>query len=789
MQVMEASGFYRNGVPTSGVFETASLRNNPQQLEKRIKYSAVINSEQLNATAIFELSGSACIYFTQLEASDPNPEELARLHRLSWNHGLAPMLWVVTPTKVLLYNCYSKPTEENRNNPEQHLIELFQQTEDGLKKLNQYASRRQIESGEFWKWVKAKQIDRKQRVDAVLVKDLADTEELLVEDKGLRRSIAQSLLEINPSISDNLRFQEIIGRNLFVSDAFDESAEFNRVEPFAHKQFSAIVGNPPWTKSGATKSASEYCERKRPDVGYPEGYPTAYGTPPDQAFLWRTGDLANQETRIGLVLHGKPFFSPTPQARQAREALLRRFKPQVIINLSKLRNEKLFPKSTAPAMVLIAKNACSEAKDSLYFVCPERSLDCRRHGMLEIGSENIKCLPVIGAASDPDMLKVASWGTARDLSLIQFLRNSFPPLKGLLSQEGWYSGRGFFSGSDGKEALDLYGKKWLTSGEMKKYQVDVASLQPLVKQKLERSRNPEIYKSPLVIATRGLRTSGFFAAFSQEDVVYVDTYIGISIPSDQVNIAHYLNGILNSSLTTYFLFLTGSSWGIERDEVKSQDLERLPIPLPSNNNEKMVNQVIAVEEKLRHFRTETEQESLQQELDEVIFNLYGLNTIEQVLVKDTVDFTIDWFMKREKSKAIKRPQLAELELYAKHLINVIQPFLQTLNERAIVAEVIDVGKAPLQVVKFSIVPASNQQPLVQTISGQKLESVLNRIAEQLPQKLAERIYTRRNLRIYVGEDIYIVKPTKRMYWTRSAGLNDADTILSEYLRTNNASIR
>lgn len=1043
MQVMEVSGFYRNGVPTSGVIEASSLHNNLEQLDKRIKYRAVINPEQLNATAIFELSGSPCIYFTQLEESDPDPQELARLHRLSWNHGLAPMLWVVTPTKVLLYNCYSQPTEENRNNPEQHLIELFQKTEDGLKKLNQYASRRQIESGEFWKWVKAKQIDRSKRVDAVLVKDLTETEKILVDNNGLNRSVAQTLLiqsiflaylqdrgiithkflrknfgfssfaeilenksateglfgwtkrtfngnlfslsseemnlvqpehleviknfigglqeirtgqfrfwrmydfkvipvelisaiyekfiyaenaksaeensthytpislvdlvlsevfreldgnakvldlacgsgvflvdalrrlvmkrlssgeqhyrqlvrdtlykqiygvdikqkaiqiaafslyltaleldyelEQNPSISDDLKFQEIIGRNLFASDAFDEVAEFNRVEPFAHKQFSAIVGNPPWTKSGSTKSASEYCQYKRLDrnlsvivglralltlhsrvnikfkviqyialrlpVGYLEQYSTASGTPPDQAFLWRIGDFANQETRIGLILHAKPFFSPTPQARQAREALLRRFKPQVIINLSKLRTEKLFPKSTAPAMVLIAKNTCSEAKDSFYFVCPERSLDYKRHGLIEIGSENIKRLPAIRAASDPDMLKVASWGTARDLSLIQFLRESFPPLARLLNQEGWNSGRGFFLGSDGKEAPELYGKKWLPSGKMAKYQVDVASLQPLIKQKLERSRDVEIYKSPLVIATRGLKTSGFFAAFSQEDVVYVDTYIGISVPSAQVNIAHYLNGILNSSLTTYFLFLTASSWGIERDEIKSQDLERLPIPLPNDNNERIVNQVIAVEEKLRHSRTEVEQKSLQQELDEIIFNLYGLSAAERVVVKDTVNLTIDLFMRRGKSKAIQRPKLAELESYAKHLISVIQPFLQTLNERTIVADVIDVGKAPLQIVKFRLIPISERNQIVQTILGQQLETVLNRIAEQLPQQIANRIYTRRDLRIYAGEDIYIVKPAKRIYWTQSAGLNDADIILAEHLGVGNASFR
>ena len=496
-RVMEETGFYRNGVPTPGVIEAESLRNDNQQLEKRIKYSAVIDPEQINATAVFELSGSPCIYFTQLDQSDPDPRKLANLHRLCWNHGLAPMLWVVTPTSVRLYNCYSAPTEDN---PNSNLIKIFKHTEAGLKQLNEHASRLQLESGEFWKWQNAKQIDRKKRVDRVLVEDLQASEKKLreqgldsqvahallmrsifvayLQDRGIldvqffrsrfsvdsftdllndvsatrrlfewlrvtfngdmfpvssegsqnsyetshlkiikslvggttdvetgqerlwrfydfkvipvelissiyenflysedselaeqrsiyytpvnlvdlvldevfkkleskakvldlacgsglflveslrrlvvkrclsgevpsRRLVRDTLynqiygvdvepqavqiaafslyltaleldqeLEHDKQISDDLKFQPLIGRNLFAEDAFAEDASFTQVEVFKERQFSAIVGNPPWTKSEFNKLAVDYCDRKRPEEGYPDGYPTAYGTPP-----------------------------------------------------------------------------------------------------------------------------------------------------------------------------------------------------------------------------------------------------------------------------------------------------------------------------------------------------------------------------------------------------------------------------------------------------------------------------------------------------------------------------
>ncbi|MBC6434692.1 hypothetical protein FM036_31125 [Nostoc sp. HG1] len=190
-RVMSHTGFYRDSVPTTGVTEAEDIRKNKHYLEKRIKYSAVIDTEQINATAIYELSGSPCIYFTQLD--EANPRELAKLQKLSWNHGLAPMLWVITPDEVLLYNCYSQPTKQDENDPNRHLIDRFKTTETDLKCMNQFAGRLQIESGKFWQWEKAKQIDRQQRVDSVLVKDLNQAEEKLTKEKKLERRFAHAL--------------------------------------------------------------------------------------------------------------------------------------------------------------------------------------------------------------------------------------------------------------------------------------------------------------------------------------------------------------------------------------------------------------------------------------------------------------------------------------------------------------------------------------------------------------------------------------------------------------------
>ncbi|MFN9399636.1 MAG: class I SAM-dependent DNA methyltransferase, partial [Dolichospermum sp.] len=778
-RVMEHTGFYRHGVPTTGVTEAEDIRKN---FEKRIKYSAVINPEQINATAIYELSGSPCIYFTQL--NEPNPRELAKLHKLSWNHGLAPMLWVITPDEVLLYNSYSQPKEQDEIDPNRNLIEKFKTTESDLERMNKYASRLQIESGEFWQREKARKIDRQQRVDSVLVKDLNDAEEELTENQKLDRQFAHALLirsvfvaylqdrgilnqdffsnrfgvesfnlllnnklatynlfewlqtifngdlfpvspeeknavdnkhlkiaqdlisgkvdpktgqlrlwryydfkvipielissiyesfiyatdaktarensthytpinlvdlvlsevfkeldgnakvldlacgsgvflveslrrlvikrcangeiptrsliretlynqifgvdiepkavqiaafslyltaleldyelEQNRQLTDDLKVEKLIGKNLFTSDVFDEEAEFNKIEVFAQKQFHAIVGNPPWTKSILNKLAEKYCKRKRPDSGYPNGYPTAKGTPPDQAFLWRIGDFANDKTCIGLILDGKRFFTNEVAAIKAKESLLMRYKPKAIINLSKLYRDDLFPNSEAPAMILIAEGKRSEQRDNFYFVCPERSIDFRKHGIIEIGPEHIKKLPVFSTALDSDMLKIATWGSARDMYLIQKLR-IFAEIEQIVTNS---CNNGFKVGNQ-KYPIpeEMRDKKWLPSGRISRYQINSQQLDTLPYQKLESPRNPKIYKAPLIIISEKVDYHGVCAAFSEEDIVYTKSYSGITFAENLVHLAHYLNGVINSSIASYFIFMTASSWGIERHKV------------------------------------------------------------------------------------------------------------------------------------------------------------------------------------------------------------------------------
>ncbi len=119
-KVMDATEFFRDGKPTANVLTRNEVLD--PRSEKHFKYKTAMAEGKLGASAIFELSGSPCIYFKHLADTVPTDRQLTTIRGLAWNHGLAPMLWVVTPAAVRIYNCYSKPRTDNDKEHEQHLI-------------------------------------------------------------------------------------------------------------------------------------------------------------------------------------------------------------------------------------------------------------------------------------------------------------------------------------------------------------------------------------------------------------------------------------------------------------------------------------------------------------------------------------------------------------------------------------------------------------------------------------------------------------------------------------------
>src|SRR6202035_1412061 len=96
--------------------------------------------------------------------------------------------------------------------------------------------------------------------------------------------------------------------------------------------------------------------------------------------------------------------------------------------------------------------------------------------------------------------------------------------------------------------------------------------------------------------------------------------------------AHYLNAVLNSEFATYFLFITGSSWGVERDEDKPEDLRRLPLPPIESVDKRSLKNLLSIEKDLRS----NPNPKLLTALNDAISDIYDIDESERIVISDFV---------------------------------------------------------------------------------------------------------------------------------------------------------
>ena len=144
----------------------------------------------LGADAIFRVGTTPVVVF---KSSDQGSGEEADWHRIAWNAGAAPLLWVTTPQYVRLYNAYQPPSSYTGQSPLLREFRLAGSLDTALAELAEACGRRHIAMGGFWKSDLARPIDRRGRIDGVLLAELSQLLQALVGG-GLSPTLAQKLV-------------------------------------------------------------------------------------------------------------------------------------------------------------------------------------------------------------------------------------------------------------------------------------------------------------------------------------------------------------------------------------------------------------------------------------------------------------------------------------------------------------------------------------------------------------------------------------------------------------------
>lgn len=196
------------------------------QVREKVGVDAVYFLRDTNGIAKVPL-----IYFSVIQKYDA--QKVAELHRLSWNLGEAPLLFVVTPDEVLIYNNYETPraAEKGKLDPAAGIIETLSIV-DGLatqsSALLKY-HRSLLESGEYWRQSGAR-FNVQGRVDTTLISNLRIMRRTLInqisnrcgESKETVSSIVHALLSRSIFIKYLEERRDSKGETVFPADFYSQ---------------------------------------------------------------------------------------------------------------------------------------------------------------------------------------------------------------------------------------------------------------------------------------------------------------------------------------------------------------------------------------------------------------------------------------------------------------------------------------------------------------------------------------------------------------------------------------
>ncbi len=153
---------------------------------------------KLQVDAVYFVANAPVIYFKCFEAFDL--ADIARFHRNVWNQSLAPLIFVILPDDIRVYNGYKTPQPVASKEKEPPRLDTLNggSTTDLWIRLKIF-TRVAIESGSFWHDY-GDHFDKETRADKTLIANL--------------RYIRQELLKAEPQLSPE-HAHSLIGRSIF----------------------------------------------------------------------------------------------------------------------------------------------------------------------------------------------------------------------------------------------------------------------------------------------------------------------------------------------------------------------------------------------------------------------------------------------------------------------------------------------------------------------------------------------------------------------------------------------
>lgn len=564
------------------------------------------------------------------------------------------------------------------------------------------------------------------------------------------------------------------GNNLFCRDTIEVNKEIENIE------FDLVVGNPPFGTTDLLETVKNYCNKYN------------FAKEMVLPFLHKATQFTTNG-EIALIFNTKVLTNTGSTYQNFRKWMFNECYVEKVYNFSILRNApenfggQLFGSATGPiSIVFYQKEKPKKTSNKILYYAPKTYIKSNIIEGLSIDFTDLKYLPREECQKpDTKIWKITMWGGINDFNLINSIDIKFTQT---ISDYLNTNIKNFFFGS----GLHLPSEKQIETNKtfkprevinlrkVQRYYTKETSLER--SEKIFRHINQNIFSPPYILIKEGQKNKEYCASY----IDYLSFHTGYSISpinSRELTLVKLWCSLINSSFAKYFLSLTSASWGIERERVQAN--ETLILPALVNIDEKTLIKFELKFNKLISYIKEdfssVNIHEIEREIDSFIYKyILKLSVTEINQINDVINYSIDLFENKEKSKALFPVIKDEIKSYGIMLSNELNDFLDG-QELFVNTTIYNIDWfTPLMMIKLSF--GKEQKEIFQ--SKESVDEELKKLDKHLWKEKATNIYFRKKLNYKIENDIYIIRPNQRRFWSQSMALEDASELILEILNGN-----
>lgn len=568
-------------------------------------------------------------------------------------------------------------------------------------------------------------------------------------------------------LENGFKFPNLIGKTLFEKNFFDSELDNTGIHA------DLIIGNPPWV-SDKDIAHNQYCKNRNVPISDKQ---TA------QAFVARSRDFANRNAIVSLLVTNTIFTNEN--AEKFREYLLGNYRLLEVFNFYGMKST-LFSHAKAPCSILTYK--CEDVEDDYCFdyVAFRENLISNIFQKIVLDYENIIKIKNTNILNCSYLWRVLNHGDEYDARVIKKMK-SFPTV----GERGYKYFRGYAVGSKNRKSEPgfLKYKGGNLKGYFHRYLINYDALPQMTQSEFERPRELENYlckKKLLIKRTQNEKLSG--AAFCSEPIVFCDDYHCLYDMTGQDGRGlKILEAYYNSDIFKYYRFFASKEAVAIKTEISKGDILSFPVPenISEDDENRLLNLISEIENLLKEkyaqiIFEESEYDvrirEKQEEIDDIVFNTYELDDVEQA----TVRYALDYVLPKSSEKDLMIDDTYTTDVYDTYIEYIENYFNNFLNDNGFELRHTKIHTANLYtLIAFSTVPADEA---CNENGADVLKSIVDILGLSSIENIGNELIIKNRLSGFYNGGFFVIKEKHIRNWTLMSAVKDADYFAKLILR-------